>query len=188
MVVPELAKRGAKVSGYVRGLDEIKTAKKVTGVAEVVVGDLADEASVRTAMKDVDRVFYIAPAFLPHEAEVGVRVVEAAKNAGIGRFVFSSVIHPILSALGNHAHKGPVEEPVRHCGITVNVVTPGPTVTAPVKKNLPPELLEAQKMGRAIARDEVPEDLVGITFFLASPDVDFISGQIINVDGGKNMH
>jgi len=51
------------------------------------------------------------------------------------------------------------------------------TVTAPVKKNLPPELLEAQKMGRAIARDEVPEDFV-----------DFISGQIINVEGGKNMH
>lgn len=75
-----------------------------------------------------------------------------------------------------------------HYGITVNVVTPGLTVTAPVKKSFPPELLEAQKLGRAIARDEVPEDLVGTTFFLASPDADFISGQIINVDGGKNMH
>jgi hypothetical protein len=31
------------------------------------------------------------------------------------------------------------------------------TVTAPVKKNFLPELLEAQKMGCAIARDEVPE-------------------------------
>jgi len=27
-----------------------------------------------------------------------------------------------------------------------------------------------------------------MTFFLASADADFISGQMINVDGGKNMH
>ena len=116
MVVPELAKRGAKVRGFVRSPDEIKTAK-ATGAAETVVGDLADEVSVRTAMKDVDRVFYIAPAFLPHEAEVGVRVVKAARDAGVRRFVFSSVIHPILSALGNHAHKGPVEEAVLTSGM-----------------------------------------------------------------------
>jgi 3-oxoacyl-[acyl-carrier protein] reductase len=57
-----------------------------------------------------------------------------------------------------------------------------------VKKNFPPELLEDQKKRRGIQRDEVPEDLVGTTFFLASPDADFISGQMINVDGGKNMH
>lgn len=123
MVVPELAKRGAKVRGFVRSPDEIKTAK-ATGAAETVVGDLADEVSVRTAVKDVDRVFYIAPAFLPHEAEVGVRVVEAARDAGVRRFVFSSVIHPILSALGNHAHKGPVEEAVLTSGMEYTFLHP----------------------------------------------------------------
>jgi NAD(P)-dependent dehydrogenase (short-subunit alcohol dehydrogenase family) len=28
---------------------------------------------------------------------------------------------------------------------------------------------------------------VGSVFFLASPDADFISGQTLNVDGGKHM-
>jgi NAD(P)-dependent dehydrogenase (short-subunit alcohol dehydrogenase family) len=73
-------------------------------------------------------------------------------------------------------------------GITVNVVAPGLTVTEPVKKNFSPELLEVQKKARAIRREEVPEDLVGTTFFLASPDADFVTGQMISVDGGKNMH
>jgi NAD(P)-dependent dehydrogenase (short-subunit alcohol dehydrogenase family) len=41
---------------------------------------------------------------------------------------------------------------------------------------------------RALKRDEQPEDLVGAVFFLASPDADFITGQIINVDGGKVKH
>ena len=123
MVVPEIAKRGAKVRGFVRSPNEIKTAK-VTGAAEVIVGDLADEASVRSAMKDVDRVFYIAPAFLPDEAEVGVRVVEAAKNAGVRRFVFSSVIHPILSGLANHIQKAPVEEALLTSGMEYTFLHP----------------------------------------------------------------
>jgi uncharacterized protein YbjT (DUF2867 family) len=123
LVVPELAKRGAKVLGFVRSPDEVKTAK-ATGAGEVIVGDLADQASVRTAMKDVDRVFYIAPAFLPHEADVGVRVVEAAKNAGVRRFVFSSVIHPILSGLANHIQKAPVEEALLTSGMEYTFLHP----------------------------------------------------------------
>jgi NAD(P)-dependent dehydrogenase (short-subunit alcohol dehydrogenase family) len=73
-------------------------------------------------------------------------------------------------------------------GITVNVITPGLTVTKAVKDSFPAAVLEAQRNGRALKRDEQAEDLVGAVFFLASPDADFITGQTINVDGGKNMH
>ena len=45
------------------------------------------------------------PRFLPSEAEVGQVMVEAAKQAGVRRFVFSSVIHPVISALVNHRDK-----------------------------------------------------------------------------------
>lgn len=72
-------------------------------------------------------------------------------------------------------------------GITVNVVTPGLTATPAVKAAMPPEMLEQQIKLRAIPREEKGEDLVGAVFFLASPDADFISGQTVNVDGGKHM-
>ena len=72
-------------------------------------------------------------------------------------------------------------------GINVNVVTPGLTVTPRVKANMPPEFIEQQIKLRAIPREEKGEDLIGAIFFLASPDADFISGQTINVDGGKHM-
>lgn len=72
-------------------------------------------------------------------------------------------------------------------GITVNVITPGLTVTEAVRHHFPPAVLEAQRERRCIQRDEVPEDLVGPVFFLASDDADFLSGQTINVDGGKFM-
>ena len=45
----------------------------------------------------------------------------------------------------------------------------------------------AQRKARALQRDEEPQDLVGAVFFLASPDADFLSGQTLNVDGGKHM-
>ena len=63
------------------------------------------------------RFFYVAPAFLPNEAQVGVDFVAAAVKAGVRRFVFSSVIHPVLSALSNHAAKAPVEEAILDSGL-----------------------------------------------------------------------
>ena len=72
-------------------------------------------------------------------------------------------------------------------GITVNVVTPGLTVTPKVRETMPPKLLEAQIEARCIPREETGADLVGTVFFLASPDADFTSGQTLNVDGGKHL-
>jgi NAD(P)-dependent dehydrogenase (short-subunit alcohol dehydrogenase family) len=72
-------------------------------------------------------------------------------------------------------------------GITVNVVAPGLTLTPAVAQSMPPEMVEAQVKARAIQRDEKGEDLVSTVFFLASPDADFMSGQTLNVDGGKHM-
>ena len=59
----------------------------------------------------------MAPAFLPREAEVGRRFVAVAREAGVRRFVFSSVIHPVLTELVNHAAKIPVEEAVLTSGM-----------------------------------------------------------------------
>ena len=85
---------------------------RARGAAEVVVADISDRASVAAALKGIDAVFYIAPAFMPDEAKVGRDFVAAAIEAGVRRFVFSSVIHPVLSSLSNHAAKAPVKEAV----------------------------------------------------------------------------
>ena len=70
-------------------------------------------------------------------------------------------------------------------GITVNIVAPGLTVTEPVRREMPASMIDSQRELRAIKRDEEAEDLAGPVFFLASPDADFMSGQILVVDGGK---
>ena len=96
LVIPELARRGVWVRGLVKDEKQVETVLW-HGAAEVVVGDLGERSSVRAALDGVDSVFYIAPAFLPNEAEVGRHVVASAIRAGVRRFVFSSVIHPVSS-------------------------------------------------------------------------------------------
>jgi len=73
-------------------------------------------------------------------------------------------------------------------GITVNAVTPGNTMSETQVATSSPEYLKARTEGRAIARGQVPEDLVGAVMFLASAASDFMTGQTVNVDGGRMMH
>jgi uncharacterized protein YbjT (DUF2867 family) len=123
LVVPELAKRGVHVRGLIQHAPQEQVVRKA-GAAEVVIGDLANLADVEAAVKGMDAVFYIAPAFIENEAEIGTGMVAAAKRAGVRRFVFSSVIHPILSALENHIAKAPVEEAILESDMEYTLLHP----------------------------------------------------------------
>jgi uncharacterized protein YbjT (DUF2867 family) len=123
LVIPALVARGAVVRGLVK--DAAKEALvRQHGAAEIAIGDLTDRASLDAALTGVDAVFYIAPAFIANEAEVGKSVVAAATQAGVRRFVFSSVIDPILSGLANHAQKAPVEEALLTAGMEYTLLHP----------------------------------------------------------------
>jgi len=116
LVVPLLAKRGAQVRALIRKSEQTDTVRRA-GAAEVAIGDLRDRTSIDAALKNVTRLFYIAPAFIEHEAELGLAMVDAARRAGVQRIVFSSVIHPVLSDLVNHAAKARVEEAILNSGL-----------------------------------------------------------------------
>jgi 3-oxoacyl-[acyl-carrier protein] reductase len=73
-------------------------------------------------------------------------------------------------------------------GITVNAVTPGMTQSETQVASSSGNYLAARVAGRAIERVQVPQDLVGAVMFLSCAASDFMTGQTINVDGGKSMH
>ncbi|HTS41593.1 MAG TPA: SDR family oxidoreductase [Xanthobacteraceae bacterium] len=73
-------------------------------------------------------------------------------------------------------------------GICVNTLAPGYTLSETGLKN---ETHVAQSRAssiqrRALKRDEYPEDLVGTLVYLCSSDSDFMTGQVLAVDGGAN--
>jgi 3-oxoacyl-[acyl-carrier protein] reductase len=72
--------------------------------------------------------------------------------------------------------------------ITVNAVAPGFTATeASLDMSSGDVAFNTAVSGQSIPRREEPGDLVGAVLFLASPDSDFVSGQVIYVDGGTVM-
>jgi uncharacterized protein YbjT (DUF2867 family) len=123
LAVAALSQLGARVRGFVRNAAQGNEAQRL-GAAEVVIGDLRDLRSVDAALAGVDAVFYIAPAFLPDEAEVGKRFVDAVVRSGAKRIVFSSVIHPVLAELVNHAAKAPVEAAILDSGLEYSFLHP----------------------------------------------------------------
>lgn len=123
LVLPELTKRGVKVRALVRHEQRAETAR-ANGAAETVVGELTDPQSLAEAVRDVDGVFHIGPAFAPDESAMGVAMVAAAQAAGVRKFVFSGVIHPSISAMTNHAAKLRVEEALYGSGLDFTVLQP----------------------------------------------------------------
>ena len=122
-VVAELKKHGAVVRALVRNPDRAQEALR-QGADDTAIGDLRDVESLRQAATDIDGVFHINPAFAPDEAELGVAMVTAARDARVRKFVFSGVIHPSLSRLTNHAAKLAVEQAIYESGLEFTVLQP----------------------------------------------------------------
>lgn len=127
-------------------------------------------------------------------------VTPAFKRAGGGRIVnISSGVAFKGNPLMAHyvASKGAVISMTRALAtemgtfnVLVNSVAPGFTLSDGVTRN--PTLVDGVKgpslRNRILARDMVPEDLVGAVEFFAGNQSAFITGQTLVVDGGAYFH
>lgn len=108
----------------------------------------------------------------------GGRVVNMTSGQGLG---------PMPSELAYAASKGAVEAFTTSAaptlgmrGITINAVNPGPTDTGWMSDELRDILLPQFPLGRI----GLPEDAARLVAFLCSPDAGWITGQVMNSEGG----
>jgi NAD(P)-dependent dehydrogenase (short-subunit alcohol dehydrogenase family) len=98
------------------------------------------------------------------------------------------LLHYVTSKGGIVAFTRALSRELGEHGIRVNTLAPGFTLSDSVLQENPEHVRTAQPRaiaGRAIPRDEHPQDLLGTLIFLASADSDFVTGQNIAVDGGN---
>jgi 3-oxoacyl-[acyl-carrier protein] reductase len=69
--------------------------------------------------------------------------------------------------------------------IRVNAIAPGPIDTEAMRSTAPPEAVAALVKTMALKRVGQPDDLVGTCLFLLSDDAAWVTGQIVDVDGGQ---
>ncbi len=74
--------------------------------------------------------------------------------------------------------------------ICINSIAPGLTLSESIlaSENYDQAARDASVAGRALKREEQPDDLVGALLFLAGGDSDFMSGQCMVVDGGAALN
>jgi 2-hydroxycyclohexanecarboxyl-CoA dehydrogenase len=136
-------------------------------------------------------ILYTCKALLPHMVARGSgKVINISSDAGrvgsTGEAVYAGAKGAVISF-----SKSLAREMARH-KVTVNVICPGVTET-PLLDEIRQSSEKAHKVldavTRAIPLGRVgsPEDVAGAVAFLASPEADFITGQIISVNGGLTM-
>ena len=126
-------------------------------------------------------------------------VLPSMRKAGRGKIVNISSgtvfhggqghMHYVTSKGGVIAMTRSMARELTGLNITVNSIAPGYTESDGVRENTSLHVARAPTIAnRSIKRDMQPEDLVGAIVFLMTPDSDFITGQMINVDGGRYMY
>ena len=146
--------------------------------------EVMPESWDRTLSLNLSVPFFLARALVP-----------AMRKKGGGRIINIASLQSeraFPNSMPYGASKGGVAQLTRAMaeawsrdGITCNAIAPGffPTeLTAAVFDD--PEIAERNARQTAIGRNGRLEDLHGVAIFLAAPASDYITGQVIYVDGG----
>lgn len=97
------------------------------------------------------------------------------------------MIHYVTSKGGVISFTRCLASEVGQYNICVNAIAPGFTDTAG-SRSIVDDISKYDISRTPLRRLEKPEDLTGAAIFLASDESDFITGQVLVVDGGRYMH
>lgn len=143
-------------------------------------------------VEDWDRLFSVNVKGVMIPCKIFGRLM-VAKNKG--KIINMSSVRGVRGTgggnMGYGATKGAVDMITRMLAaefapynVTVNALGPSLVLTEAVKRSVAPERLETLMNASPLKRMGTPRDVAGVCAFLASEAADFITGQIIYVDGG----
>jgi 2-hydroxycyclohexanecarboxyl-CoA dehydrogenase len=127
----------------------------------------------------------LVKAFLPRMMERNAgKIVNIGSDAGrvgsLGETVYAGAKGGIIAFTKSLARE------VARYNINVNCVCPGPTET-PLLQEVPEKHLEAFKRAIPFRRFGKPQEIADAILFFASSRSDYITGQVLSVNGGLTM-
>lgn len=156
-------------------------------VNRLTFAEMTEEVWDRVMEVNLKSVYLCSQAVLPMmRRQGGGRIVNmtsiSARNGGSPNSVAYSTSKGGVSTLTRAMAKELVAD-----GIRVNAVAPGRIDTPLHDQFTPDEKRREAARGIPVGREGTPEEVVGAVVFLASPQADYIVGEIIEVNGGLLM-
>lgn len=173
----------ARALGGAHGL--VNNAALADGVGGLPFHEIPEDAFSRVLDVNVRGTWLVSRALYPQIAQHRGAIVNLASDAALygsprlAHYIASKgAIISMTRAMARDA--GPDE-------VRVNAVAPGLT-RVEATETVPDERYDLYRTGRALDRDQTPEDMSGAVAFLLSDDARYVTGQTLVVDGGFVMH
>ncbi len=198
----EIEKRGVKVGYFLADVSKIEQTEKMAqdiqkefGKLDVLVnnaGICKDKTFAKMTKEewqqvidvDLTGVFNCTKSSLPLLIQNQGKIINLSSVVGQrGNFGQTNYAAAKAGIIG--LTKALAKE-VGRFGVTVNAIAPG-FIETQLTQNLPEELKTMVKKLTALGRFGKPEEIADLVTFLASDKANFITGAVINIDGGLSL-
>lgn len=153
-------------------------------VRRAEIAEMSDELWHQILEVNITTTFYCTRAVLPYMKNGWGRIINMGSVAGhhgggIGAVAYATTkgaIHTLTRGLSKE---------LASRGITVNALAPGYIENTPFHIGTTPKNKEGMIAQSALKRPGMPEDVMGAALFLASDLATFITGEVIEINGGS---
>jgi NAD(P)-dependent dehydrogenase (short-subunit alcohol dehydrogenase family) len=175
---------------WLGGLDGLINNAAITNSGGKMMNELEEEMFDRVMQVNIKGVWLVTTAAHPHLKAA----VQSGGSASVLNIASDTAIWGAPRLMAYVASKGAVISMTRSMarelgadGISVNAIAPG-LVVGESTEYVPQARHDQYLNGRAIQREQTPQDCTAAALFLLSGGAGFVTGQVLPVNGGYVMN